>query len=118
MGNINDDKLDRLADAIEAAQAIANDNKWTQNVLTKNYAPAFLHVIRNHKPEVVKILAFIDNADAATYEIDSESIFRRLMKLYRDDDIKVLLDLFMSRVQRDAKGSSGPAMDNTQAAEK
>lgn len=118
MGNINDDKLDRLADAIEAAQVIADDNQWTRNVLAKNYAPAFLHIIRNHKAEVVKILAFIDDADADTYEIDGTSIFRRLMKLYRDDDIKVLLDLFMSRVQKDAKGSSGPAMDNTQEAEK
>ena len=114
MNRANDDKLDRLADAIEAAQAIANDDQWTKNVLSKNYAPAFLHVIRNHKAEVVKILAFIDNADADTYEIDSESIFRRLMKLYRDDDIKLLLDLFMSRVQKGAKGSSGPATENTE----
>ena len=118
MNRNNDDKLDRLADAIEAAQAIANDDKWTQNVLAKNYAPAFLHVIRNHKPEVVKILAFIDNADAATYEIDSESIFRRLMKLYRDDDIKVLLDLFTSRVQKNVSAFSGPVTENTEGGAK
>lgn len=111
----NDAKLDRLADAIEAAQAIANDDGWTKNILSKNYVPAFLHAIRNHKADVIKILAFIDDADAATYQIDGESLFRRLMKLYRDDDVRTLTDLFMSRVQKGGRGSSGPATANTEA---
>lgn len=115
MNNANEVKLDRLADAIEAAQAIANDDNWTSNIIGKQYVPAFLHAIRNHKAEVVKILAFVDDADADSYEIDAESIFRRLMQIYRNDDVRTLTDLFMLRAQKGGKESSGPAMENTGA---
>ena len=113
----NEAKLDRLADAIEAAQAIANDDGWTKNIIGKNYVPALLHAIRHHQPEIVKILAFVDDADAATYEIDGESLFRRLMKLYRDDDVRTLTDLFILRAQKGVKEFSGPATANTGADE-
>ena len=110
----NEEKLDLFADLIEPAGAIIADREWAMLWQAHDRAGAIKSAIRNHKDEIVEILARIEGADPHTYTIDGLSLFFRLAALFRRPDLEGVADLFTSQDQTGAGASSGPATEDIQ----
>ena len=83
--------LDVLADIIEPVTAICLDEEIQSMV--KSGVPTLKYIkpiLKNHKKEIVEILAIIDGADPATYEINALTLPVKLLELLNDPVFKEL----------------------------
>lgn len=106
--------LDLLADIIEPIAmimadkeiiAIANSGKPVIKIIKP--------MIKNHKKEVIEIMAVLDGEDPESYEkkIDIFTLPVKLVTIINDPYIK---DLFTSQGQNKEETNSGSAMENTE----
>ncbi len=109
----NEKKLDLFADLIEPMGRIIADRRVAEAWAGKDVAGGIKIAIKSHKAEVVEILARIEGADPATYQIDGMALFMRLFNLFNRPDLEGAADLFTSRAQRREGASSGPATEIT-----
>ena len=109
----NFDKLDLFADLIEPAGAILVDKEWAQMWQAGDRVGAIQAAIKNHKAEIVEMLARIDGVKPKEYQIDGLGLFMRLVAMFNRPDLEPVTGLFTQRVQSVAVESSGPAMENT-----
>lgn len=110
--------LDILADLIEPAAAIMADKEITNAV--RSNLPKIKIVkmaIKNHKPEVIEILAILDGENPKEYA-DKVTLFTlpaKLLEIFNDPE---LMSLFTLQGQRTAdETTSGSATESTEAAE-
>ena len=113
-----EEALDVLADIIEPCARIVAD-KEIANMLRAN-VPKIEVVklsIKNHKKEVIEILARLDLKEPSEYEqeITLATLPVKLVEIFNDP---VLLEVFQSQVQTSSETPSGLATENTEGNEK
>lgn len=108
--------LDMLADLIEPAAAIMADPEIAR--IGKSGQPRIKIIkpaIKNHKPEVIEILAILDGADPKDYaeKVNLFTLPAKLLEILNDPD---LMSLFTLQGQK-TETSSGSATESTEANE-
>jgi hypothetical protein len=107
--------LDMLADLIEPATAIMADPEIAR--LTRAKIPAIKIVkvaIKNHKREVLEIMATLDGADPKDYaeKVNLFTLPAKLLEIINDPD---LMSLFTLQGQSKDETNSGSASENIEA---
>lgn len=90
--------LDTLADLIEPVARILADKEMEQAI--RGGEPKLLLVkkmLKGHKAEVIEILAALDGADPATYEVNLLTLPVKLLEILNDE---ALTSLFTSQGQK------------------
>lgn len=109
--------LDMLADLIEPAAAIMADKEIARigksgQPRSKLIKPA----IKNHKQEVIEILAILDGEDPEDYaeKVNLFTLPAKLLEILNDPD---LMSLFTLQGQNKEETNSGSATENTEESE-
>ena len=102
--------LDVLADLLDPAMTLVQDEEFLR-LLDTNRMEAVKHAIKNHKKEVITILAVLDGENPETYDIGLLTLPIRLIQLISD---KELVSLFQSQGRSVEQTSSGSATENTE----
>lgn len=107
--------LDMLADLIEPAAAIMADEEIAS--LAKSGMPAIKIVkpiIKNHKSEVIEILAVLDGEDPKKYaeKVNLFTLPKKLLEILNDPD---LMSLFTLQGQKTDETISGSATESIEA---
>ena len=105
--------LDVLADLLDPIQVIASDQIFRKELQTNRIA-GIKYLLKNHKPEVIKILAIANEQDPETYEPNILELPSTIMEFLSDPTVSQLFGL---QDQTTEKTSSGPVMENTEASE-
>ena len=100
--------LDVLADLIEPAGEIMSD-KEIGEVFKKNRFRAIGLVIKNHKKDVMQIMATIDGVPVEEYKCNVFTLPVKILELLNDPDI---VQLFTYQGQTGDAISSGSASEN------
>lgn len=112
----NEDAIDVLADLIEPASAIFADEDLRKAIKeNKSYAYMAKVALKNHKSEVIEILATLDGKTVEEYTCNPLSLLTNLISLLSDKELK---DFFVSQAIAMRKESSTSVMENIQADEK
>lgn len=107
----NYDKLDMMADMIEPLGAIIGDGAVMEAWRQKQWSVAMSIMLRNHKSEVVALLAALDGVPVEEYEVKPEEV--ALKGIARLSELTGLVKaIFPTRAQSGADASSGHAMEN------
>lgn len=107
--------LDILADLIEPATAIMGDKRLAE-ILQDEKAPksrALAVAIKNHKKEVIEILAVLDGVPVSEYKVNVFTLPKKLLEILNDP---MLTELFRSQGLK-TEASSGSATENIEANE-
>lgn len=107
--------LDMLADIIEPAAIIMADKEIA--AFAKSGMPAIKFVkpiIKNHKKEVIEILAVLNGEDPKRYaeKVNLFTLPKKLLEIINDPD---LMSLFSSQGQKMDETSSGSATESIEA---
>lgn len=113
MERTNEDKLELFADLLEPAGALIQDREWAAKWLAGDRFGAIRAAIKNHKAEIVEILARIEGVEPEAYRIDGVALFFKLVQMFDRPDLEMVNGLFTSRDQNGEGASSGPATANT-----
>lgn len=104
--------LDMLADLIEPAAAIMAD-KEISNAVKANLPKIKIvkTAIKNHKPEVIEIMAILDGEDPKDYaeKVTLFTLPAKLLEILNDPD---LMSLFTLQGQNKGETNSGSATEN------
>jgi hypothetical protein len=103
--------LDILADLIEPASKIFGDKEVAQSYQSGNKLKCVKVAIKNHKKEVIELLAVLDGEDAKTYE-EKVTIFTVPIKLLQILNDPELMQAFSSQGQMGDATSSGSVSEN------
>lgn len=119
----DEEALDLLADIIEPVGTILED-KEIAKIYEENKSDGFgikaklklvSVMIRNHKPEVIEILAKLNKQDASEFHCNVLTLPKELLSLINDP---LMIDFFVSQVQSEGEISSAPATEITEETEK
>lgn len=98
LSDIKDDQaLDTLADIIEPVAAILADEKVKEIFRSQPKLKLATYIIKNHKKEVVEIMARLDGEEPENYSFNILTLPLKLMELLNDP---ALVDLFTSQGQK------------------
>ena len=114
MSNSNYEKMELFADIMEPVTMIFADPEVI-GVITRNEPPirAVKCAIKNHKDEVIEVLARLDGVEVKDYQFDGLKVmFKMLSFINRPEVLQTLKELFSSP-QSAAAASSGDAMECT-----
>lgn len=119
----DEEALDLLADIIEPVGTILED-KEIAKIYEENKSDGFgiklklklvSVMIRNHKHEVIEILAKLNKQDASEFHCNVLTLPKELLSLINDP---LMMDFFVSQVQSEGETSSAPATEITEETEK
>ena len=110
----NEDALDTLVELIDPIIEVCKDAELKQAMEKKDKVGAIKLAVKNHKKEVVRILAILDGENPATYEFNIVTLPIKLMELFNDDD---MMAFFASQGWMSSETSSGSATENTEVIE-
>lgn len=109
----NEEAIDLLADILEPVTKILGDKQIAAAVKAKSNKLVIAKLaLKNHKREVVEILALCNGCEVKDYTCNIITITKDLLELLND---KELIDFFQSQQQMMANESSISAMENTKA---
>lgn len=107
----NEEALDLLCDILEPTSKIFGDPKLLAIMNSKaTKIEAVRFAIKNHKAEVIQILARLENIPVKEYSCNLITITMSLLDILNDEE---LADFFTSQLQMTEGASSGQATDNT-----
>lgn len=106
--------LDVLADMLEPAARIISDDEIEKAYKSGQRLKAVRIAIKNHKRDVIEILAATEGEDPNTYEPNVLSIPIKLLEILNDPDV---MGLFLSQEQTTDEISSIPATESTEGLE-
>lgn len=110
-----EDALDLLADIIEPAAEILSDKEIAEIYRSGGKKTALVKVaIKNHKKEVIEILAAMDGVPAEEYSCNVLTLPMKLLEILND---KELIQFFTSAVQTGGATSSTSPTETTEANE-
>lgn len=110
----NEDALDLLADLLDPVSEIMTD-KALQTIAAKGDKMEIAkYVLKNKQPQVVQILARMDNKPVKEYNATITEMFKQLLDVLND---KVMIDFFASQAQSIVGASSVSVTENTVAAD-
>lgn len=107
----DEEALDLLADLLEPISALSADEDFRAAFSSGKRMKAAKIALKNHKPEVMQILAACEGVPVEEYHCNILSVPLRFMELVSD---KELVTGFTSQVQRMASTPSGPVTENTE----
>lgn len=110
----NEEALDVLAEIIDPIIIICQDQELKKVMEKDDKLQAVKIAIKNHKQEVLQILAVLDGESIETYKINLIQLPLKLLELFDDPDMKSFLEV-QGLMNSDA--SSGSATVNTEAIE-
>lgn len=93
----NEKALDVLAEIIEPITEIVTDSEVKAYIKEKNKIKAISKAIKNHKKEIIYILAVLDDKPLEGYEINLATLPLKIMEVLSDE---VLNDFFTSVTSR------------------
>lgn len=93
----NEKALDALAEIIEPITEIVTDEDVKNSIKEKNKIKAISKAIKNHKKEIIYILAVLDDEPIETYEVNLATLPFKIMEILSDE---VLNDFFTSVTNR------------------
>lgn len=105
----NEEALELLADIIEPAAVIMSDKKVSDMV--QSGTPVLIiapYILREHKKEVVEVVAGVHRESPATYKFNAVSLLSDLLDIINDPE---LISLFTSQGQNLQDTNSGSAME-------
>lgn len=112
-----EEALDILADLLDPVAIIAGD-KEVKAIYNSGRPKLYLvkYIIKNHKKEIIEILAILDKEDPATYaeKLTLITLPTKVIELFNDKDLQ---ELFQSQSQMNEGTSSGSATEITEAEE-
>lgn len=109
--------LDVFADLIEPFAAIASDKEVMNHVRSgKPTIKLIKPLLKNHKREVIEIMAILDGEDPANYseKVNVFTLPKKLLEILNDPDLK---SLFTLQGQKTDETSSGSATESIEAKE-
>lgn len=104
----NEEALDLLADILEPVAHIFADKDFVAQIQT-NKMSAIQHVIRNHKSDVLTIMARLEGVPVDEYQCTIFTLPLTLLEIMNDPD---LLDFFKSQGLKINEESFGSAMES------
>ena len=104
--------LDLLVDIIDPASKIMSDPDIKKLVGAKNKSAIIKTLIKNHKPEIIEILAIIDGVPVEEYEVNVFTLPLKLLELLNDPE---LVSFFTSQEWMEDQTSSTAPMVSTEA---
>lgn len=110
-----EDALDVLADIIEPVSEILTDKEVVEHARAGDKIKAVSAAIKNHKKEVIKVLAILDGENPETYAPSILTLPVMLINLLNDPDIGML---FTPQGQNTGENASGSVTENIEANEK
>lgn len=119
----DEEALDLLADIIEPVGTILEDKEiakiYEEGTKSGNFGiklklKLVSVMIRNHKREMIEILAKLDKKDVADYHCNVLSLPGALLSLINDP---LMMDFFVPQAQKKGETSFGPVTENTEETE-
>lgn len=107
-----EEALDIIVDLLEPMTKIMSDKEIAQAYQEVSKLEAIKIAIKNHKKEVIEILAILDGADPKEYEVNIFTLPVKLLEILNDPE---LVKLFGSQGQTGGAISSGSVSENTEA---
>ena len=92
----NEQALDTLAEIIEPVATILADESVKEIFRNEPKLKLVAYIIKNHKREVIEILARLDGADPAEYRFNLVTLPKKVLELLNDPG---LADLFTLQAQ-------------------
>lgn len=89
----NEKALDVLAEIIEPITEIVSDEEVKACIKEKKKIRGIAKAIKNHKKEIIYILAVLDDEPVETYEVNLATLPFKIMEILSDE---VLNDFFTS----------------------
>ena len=83
----NEEALDVLADIIEPSSKIMVDPKIKELTKKGDKMPIIKEIIKNHKSEIIEILATIDGVPVDEYECNVFTLPIKIIELLNDKDL-------------------------------
>lgn len=105
----NEAALDLLADILEPAATIFADPQFKVVVTSSNRMSAVTYVIKNHKKEIIQILARIEGVSPSEYKGTVITMTKQVLDLLNDEE---LVGFFSSQGLMEEKKSSIKPMEN------
>ena len=105
---VGEDALDILADLIEPFMAIAQDKQFVLYVRSRQTVKAAKLCIKNHKKEILMILALLEGEDPSTYKPPLLRLPKLIVELLNDPELVSLFPSLQTEM------SSGSATENTE----
>ena len=106
--------IDVLADLLDPITEIASDPVVREFILKNDRMGTIKVVLKNHKKQVLSILAMLDGEDVETYKPSLAEIPMKILEFFNDP---VFAPFFASQGQKQAGTRSGSATENTVEAE-
>lgn len=110
----NEQSLDMFADMLEPMSVILADKQVSEKFKNGSLAAGVAYAIKNHKPEVIQILAASDGEPVETYKVNPMALPFKLLHLFSAPEFK---ELFTSAGQMTENEFSGSLMENTEDGE-
>lgn len=88
--------LDLLADLLEPFTALFGDADFRREYTNNNLMKAVVFALKRHKPEIMQILARMDDKPVEEYHCTMATLPLRLIELINDKELQAV---FMSQVQ-------------------
>lgn len=108
----DEDALELLANISEPAIEIFADKQLAQLIREKKSGKAISCAIKNHKKEVMELLAALDGVPVEEYHCNVFSLPQKLLEILNDKELVA----FFSSTQ-EAQNASGNVMENTEGKE-
>lgn len=111
----DEEALDLLAELLEPAVIIMADKEVAEAIKSGERIPAISAAIKNHKPQVMQILAIMEGIPADQYHCNVFTLPMRVLEILNDE---ALVTFFTSQAQEMKQSTySGPVTESTKANE-
>lgn len=107
--------LEALGEIIEPAVKIMQDPAVAAAARAGNTLEIVKIMCKDHKREVITMLAVLDDQDPATYEVGLLTLPAKLLELLNDPEVQML---FTQRGRTEGETPSGSASENTKGRKK
>ena len=109
-----EEALDIIVELLEPITKIMSDKEIAEAYQKVSKLEAIKIAIKNHKKEVIEILAILDGEDPAKYEVNIFTLPAKILEILNDPEF---LNLFGSQGQTGGAISSGSVLENIKAQE-
>lgn len=111
----NEEALDLFVDLMDPISRIIADEEAATKFDEAPRMEFIKYIIKNHKSEIIQILARVEGTPVEEYECDIFALPSVLLEVLSNPKV---LGLFTSQGQKTAQPSSGPATESTTESER
>lgn len=107
-----EEALDLIVELLDPITKIMSDKQVAEAYQKVSKLEAIKIAIKNHKTEVIEILAILDGEDPEQYEVNIFTLPVKILEILNDPE---LIKLFGSQGQTGGAKSSGSVLENIEA---